>query len=547
MTALVSRFRTIAAFSIAIAAAASASVSRAQLVVSEVLANPLSSNDAAWEWIEVKNTGATPVNLNGYIAGKFGENPNTFADISDTKASNTIIPAGGVGVLYSGAGTNYNDSLFRQAWGLSPSVPLVAVSGWPSLANSNAGQFGFWSSADDYNLDLNAISHQIDKYDHASFYLNYGNPGFPLATNRASSDPGRESMVWNGAGDYHDGSTGNWTLSASGANGAVTSMPVSGALDVGNPGIVPAGAKPAGVFFTEIMYNPASDEPQWEWAEVFNNSGSTIDFGATNGVLDDDDGSVLGAANIKSGAIPNNSAAILFNNGGSASTALTLQQFKDAWDPGGALGLNIIPVNSTSSTQFELNQTGDKIGLWLSQTDYTSEANTGPGRTMDNAAASVSFDDDTASEPNTSGTWPTSDGFGSIYRTNYNDQSVGDNWALSTLGDVIGSYGAIQQVHPGGDIGSPGSFAPGGDADFNNDTVVDGADFLIWQRNLGSGTDNLTGDANGDGMVNNADLQVWQGQFGSTVSATAATATVPEPATALLTLLGLAAFAARRR
>jgi autotransporter-associated beta strand protein len=48
------------------------------------------------------------------------------------------------------------------------------------------------------------------------------------------------------------------------------------------------------------------------------------------------------------------------------------------------------------------------------------------------------------------------------------------------------------------------------DPDFDDDNDIDGTDFLIWQRNLGVGTTNATGDANFDGVVNAADLRAWQ-------------------------------------
>jgi hypothetical protein len=84
------------------------------------------------------------------------------------------------------------------------------------------------------------------------------------------------------------------------------------------------------------------------------------------------------------------------------------------------------------------------------------------------------------------------------------------------------------------------------DADFNNDNIVNGSDFLIWQRNFGSGTTLAQGDANGSGSVNAADLAIWKAKFG-TVGSAAAVAAVPEPAAGLLASLGLAALVYRRR
>ncbi|QDT74364.1 dockerin type I domain-containing protein [Lacipirellula limnantheis] len=88
---------------------------------------------------------------------------------------------------------------------------------------------------------------------------------------------------------------------------------------------------------------------------------------------------------------------------------------------------------------------------------------------------------------------------------------------------------------------------PADDADFNSDGIVDGSDFLIWQRGYGlaAQTDNTTGDANGDGNVNDADLTIWNGQFG-TVPAAAALGAIPEPSALVMAGLGVACLALRR-
>ncbi|HEX6961188.1 MAG TPA: hypothetical protein VF175_04930 [Lacipirellula sp.] len=88
----------------------------------------------------------------------------------------------------------------------------------------------------------------------------------------------------------------------------------------------------------------------------------------------------------------------------------------------------------------------------------------------------------------------------------------------------------------------------GDDADFDDDGDVDGRDFLVWQRNLGttSGATNSVGDADGDGAVDADDLAIWEGNFG-TGAAVAAAGTIPEPASGALALLAVVGLAAAGR
>ncbi|MBA4107628.1 MAG: hypothetical protein C0485_17985 [Pirellula sp.] len=79
--------------------------------------------------------------------------------------------------------------------------------------------------------------------------------------------------------------------------------------------------------------------------------------------------------------------------------------------------------------------------------------------------------------------------------------------------------------------------------DFNGDEIVDGADFLAWQRGVGGEASLANGDANADGVVDADDLAIWTEQFGSGAGAITV---VPEPAVACLAAIAFAAVAAGR-
>lgn len=84
-------------------------------------------------------------------------------------------------------------------------------------------------------------------------------------------------------------------------------------------------------------------------------------------------------------------------------------------------------------------------------------------------------------------------------------------------------------------------------ADFNEDTFVNGADLTQWKSAFGL---NANGDANGDNKTDGADFLIWQRSYGATASLPALSASfaaVPEPAAALLAIIGIAAIDVTRR
>lgn len=72
--------------------------------------------------------------------------------------------------------------------------------------------------------------------------------------------------------------------------------------------------------------------------------------------------------------------------------------------------------------------------------------------------------------------------------------------------------------------------------DYNADDVVEGADFLVWQQQVGSDGD-LSADGSGDGAVDAEDLNIWSANF-SLAQAGSAAVPVPEPTAATLLIVG---------
>jgi hypothetical protein len=510
----------------------SASAARAQIEVLEVMYN--ATDDNVWEWIEVRNTGASAVDLNGYLGFNLGD-----ADVTDpnptlnsTLDPDTTVNPGEIAVIYdgfygTGNANNYVDQRFRDAWGLGAGVKLIGADFFPALTNTVGAQgqsVGFWASDADWKLDQTPVeddpinnpgvfTNRTTSFTNAAFSLDFSGASFPTVD-------GVSSITWTGSGSNQTGT--NWYQSVSGSNGAVTSVQVqvpgtlNGPTDVGNPGIVAAGTPSvAGLYFTEIMYDASGAEPAWEWVEVYNATTSAVDL--TGYVLDDNNGTAVSAANIAAGAIPAGGTAILYN------ADLDQTSFAAAW----GAGLNLVPVAEWGD--LALNNTGDVVGLWDSFGDYT-----GDHANHTNTVANQSFLEADGFPSATQGQ--------SVYWNDLGaDPTVADNWDGSIVGDGIGSFAATVlsgnvTLHPGGDVGSPGTFVPGTvgtPGDFDNDGDVDGRDFLAWQR--GESPTPLSA----------SDLADWQANYG--VGGLAAVGAVPEPTSLALLALALVPVACGRK
>jgi len=88
--------------------------------------------------------------------------------------------------------------------------------------------------------------------------------------------------------------------------------------------------------------------------------------------------------------------------------------------------------------------------------------------------------------------------------------------------------------------------------DYNNNGVVDAADYVLWRKSVGQTGAGLAADGNGDNVVNNDDFDYWRARFGNTSGAGAGLgdgSAVPEPTSGALSvaLLALAGLVSGRR
>jgi hypothetical protein len=90
------------------------------------------------------------------------------------------------------------------------------------------------------------------------------------------------------------------------------------------------------------------------------------------------------------------------------------------------------------------------------------------------------------------------------------------------------------------DIGWSLGAAPAVIGDYNNNSSVDAADYVLWRRNLNRNV--FMPNRGASGTITGADYTVWRTNFGKIAPGTASTAldaggAVPEPASGLLALI----------
>lgn len=105
----------------------------------------------------------------------------------------------------------------------------------------------------------------------------------------------------------------------------------------------------------------------------------------------------------------------------------------------------------------------------------------------------------------------------------------------------------VSELGDGGDFVIGTVSQSGLPGDYNNDRVVDAADYTVWRDNVGAAAGALVNDIDG-GPIGEAQYAIWRASFGAAVPVVGALAatSVPEPTTVLLGLGGVAIFTVRR-
>lgn len=220
VAALAGRFIALAAAGAFLLAGTAGRAADTDILITEIMQNPAILLDDVGEWFEIHNTGATPVNLDGWTIKDLGYDTHVIAS-----GGTAIVPAGGYAVLGRNAA-----SMATQG------VTLLYQYGTAfTLGN-----------ADDEVILLNASAVEIDRvvYD--------GGIVWP--------DPTGASMMWDELGAENNDGT-HWA----------TSTVVFGGGDKGTPG-APNGSVPAQPPVVTNVYHrpllPVEDEEVTVYADV---------------------------------------------------------------------------------------------------------------------------------------------------------------------------------------------------------------------------------------------------------------------------------------
>jgi hypothetical protein len=221
------------------------------------------------------------------------------------------------------------------------------------------------------------------------------------------------------------------------------------------------------------------------------------------------------------------------------------------FDPDPVARTEPVDVNRTDAMSTFLHEFGHALGFsgWINGT-------TGgfPGNYQSTYDEQINFDGQNffATGPAATALYggPVPLTFGNVSHVANFSPRPGEDLLLDVMNGLVFYRGTRYEISPLdlallNDAGVPTFYLAG---DYNDDRAVDGADFLVWQQQLGAAVlRNTAADGDGNGFVDAADLAVWKADFGEHFSgAVAAMLPIPEPTTIALLAIGACLATAKR-
>jgi hypothetical protein len=226
--------------------------------------------------------------------------------------------------------------------------------------------------------------------------------------------------------------------------------------------------------------------------------------------------------------------------------------YDELWfDPDPVARTAVVDVNRTDAMSTFLHEFGHALGFagWINPTTGAY-----PGDYQSTYDEQINFDGQNffATGPAATALYggPVPLTFGNVSHVANFSPRPGEDLLLDVMNGLVFYRGTRYEISPLdlailNDAGVPTFYLAG---DYDDDRDVDGADFLIWQQQLGAAVlKNTAADGDGNGYVDAADLAVWQADFGEQFSGGVAAQTpIPEPTTIALLAIGSCLATAKR-